>query len=630
MNLYTRYGVCNLVCRTMAGGVIAILGGCGTGAPGQLSEEMAAPAQAVQPSAAPTPKDLTIDAITAAEEAKLLASDGTADDELGYAVSVSGDMALVGAPNHLGNVTKPGSAYVFVRSGGTWTEQAKLSASDGAVGDKFGYSVSISGNTALVGAAQDDDNGQDSGSAYVFVQSGGTWTEQVKLVASDGAAGDFFGFAVSLSGDTALVAAPNHDDNGTDSGAAYVFVRSGGTWSEQAKLVASDGAASDRLGYSVSVSGDTALVGASGDDDNGFESGSAYVFVQSGGTWSGQAKLLASDGAANSYFGFSVSVEGDAALVGVPNRDDNGMDSGAAYVFDRSGGTWTEQAKLLASDGTANDQLGISVSLSGNTALLGAVSDDEKGTYAGSAYVFEQSGGMWTQQVKLLGSDEAAGDNFGWLVSLSGNTALIGAPLRDDSGGDSGSAYVFALQRSDGVPCVTGAECMSGFCSDGVCCDSACGNGDPNDCQACSVAAGAMADGTCAPVAMGTVCRASSGECDTDESCDGTAVDCPADMNEPNGTTCTGGTCMDGLCEGGGGSGGASSSSGAGGGSASSGTGATGGSSGSGTNPGEPNDESGCACHAVSSRPSSGSHAAFPLLALALLAARRRSRTLRS
>ena len=270
----------------------------------------------------------------------------------------------------------------------TVTEDAKLLASDGAAWDEFGCSVSVSGDTAVVGAIYDDDNGYNSGSAYVFVRSGSTWSEQAKLTASDGAADDYFGRSVSVSGDTAVVGALGDDDNGSASGSAYVYVRSGTSWTEQAKLTASDGAADDRFGLSVSVSGDTAVVGAFWDDDNGSDSGSAYVFVRSSGVWTQRQKLTASDAAAGDSFGCSVSVSADTAVVGAFYDDDNGGDSGSAYVFVRSGSTWTERAKLTGSDGAADDRFGGSVSVSGDTAVVGAYGDDDNGTTSGSAYVF--------------------------------------------------------------------------------------------------------------------------------------------------------------------------------------------------------------------------------------------------
>ncbi|MCX6671281.1 MAG: PKD domain-containing protein, partial [Euryarchaeota archaeon] len=210
-------------------------------------------------------------------------------------------------------------------------------ASDGATLDSFGGEVSISGDTALIGACFDDDNGFDSGSAYVFVRTGTTWTEQTKLRASDGTAGDYFSaYAVSISSDTALIGAQGDDDNGADSGSAYVFIRTGLTWTEQEKLLVSDGAAQDFFGGSVSLSGDTVLIGAGGDDDNGGNSGSAYMFIRTGTTWAQEAKLLASDGAAEDIFGWAVALDGDTALIGAYYDDDNGLDSGSAYVFTKS------------------------------------------------------------------------------------------------------------------------------------------------------------------------------------------------------------------------------------------------------------------------------------------------------
>ncbi len=383
---------------------------------------------------------------TFAQEAKLVASDGALDDDFGYSVSVSGDTAVVGAPWDDLGANNQGSAYVFARSEGVWSEQQKLVASDGALDDHFGYSVSVSGDTAVVGAYRDVHQGVYQGSAYVFVRSGGVWSEQQKLVASDGASGDFFGTSVSVSGDTTVVGAP-WDDAGasTDHGSAYVFVRSEGVWNEQQKLVASDGVFSDFFGISVSVSGDTAVVGAWRDDVGTNNQGSAYVFVGSGGVWTEQQKLVASDGAGDDWFGVSVSVSGDTAVVGA-YADDVGanIDQGSAYVFVRSGGVWSEQQKLVASDGAAGDLFGASVSVSGDTVVPGAPDDDDGATARGSAYVFVRSGGVWSEQQKLVASDGVFLAKFGTSVSVSGDTAVVGA--RGDIVGSTrqGSAYVFS------------------------------------------------------------------------------------------------------------------------------------------------------------------------------------------
>jgi len=370
------------------------------------------------------------------EAQKLLELDGMAGDWFGESVALAGDTALIGVP---GDDDFRGSAYVFTRTGTTWTQQAKLIASDGAAGDWFGVYVALAGDTALVGTSGDDGRG----SAYVFTRTGTTWIQQAKLLASDGAAGDEFGWSVSLSGGTALIGADGNDDNGESSGSAYVFIRTGTTWTQQAKLLASDGAAADRFGFSVAVAGDTALIGAPNDD---YVKGSTYVFTRTGTTWTQQAKLLASDGTAGDGLGNSVSLNENTALIGAAYDDDNGALSGSAYVFTRGGSTWTQQQKLHASDGATNDLFGCFVSLSGDTTLIGAIGDDDNGDVSGSAYVFTRTGTTWTQQAKLLASDGVIGDSFGMSVAVAGDTAFIGAYGDDDNGDDSGSAYVFTKE----------------------------------------------------------------------------------------------------------------------------------------------------------------------------------------
>ncbi|MCX6663302.1 MAG: FG-GAP repeat protein [Euryarchaeota archaeon] len=368
------------------------------------------------------------------EKQKLLTSDRLLYGAVGWSVSLNGDTALIGAPYS-------GLAYVFTRTGTTWTKQQKLLVSDGPAENYFGWSVSLSGDTALIGALLADNNG--AGSVYVFTRTGTTWTQQAKLLAADGAAGASFGYSVSLSGDTALIGATNDDDNGDQSGSAYVFTRTGTTWTQQQKLLDSNGAEFDQFGWSVSLSGDTALIGAMNDDDNGNYSGSAYVFTRTGTTWTQQQKLFASNPKEFNQFGCSVSIDGDTALIGALWDNDNGNFSGSAYVFTRTGTTWTQQVKLLASDGLANDWFGWSVSLSGDTALIGAPQDNDNGNFSGSAYVFTRTGTTWTQQQKLLAAAGAAGDWFGWSVSLAGDTAFIGAPFDFVKRFFLGSVYVF-------------------------------------------------------------------------------------------------------------------------------------------------------------------------------------------
>ena len=280
---------------------------------------------------------------TATETAKLTASDGAGGDEFGYAVAVEGDTVVVSAYGDDDGGPGSGSAYVFTKPATGWTSAstaAKLTASDGATNDRFGKSVAVDRDTVVAGAWRDDDNGSNSGSAYVFTKPATGWTSTstaAKLTASDGDADDEFGYSVAVDGDTVVVGAWVDDDNGPYSGSVYVFEKpvSGGwvTATEGDKLTASDGVTGDWFGGSVSLDGDRLAVGASGDDDNGSRSGSVYVYKRQSGAWSRIDKLTASDGATDDEFGISVAVDGDTVVVGAHWDDDNGSKSGSAYIY---------------------------------------------------------------------------------------------------------------------------------------------------------------------------------------------------------------------------------------------------------------------------------------------------------
>ena len=382
------------------------------------------------------------------EASRLVASDGEPPDAFGYSVSLSHDLALVGSRFDDDMGAGSGSAYVFQFNGSSWSESSKLLASDGEYGDHFGHSVSLSENRALVSARSDDDNGDRSGSAYVFDFDGTSWSETAKLTASDGTALDVFGHTVSLSGNRVLIGAHGDGDDPWDSGSAYVFDFDGTFWNETAKLTASDAARNQFFGYSVSLSGDRALIGAIWDEDNGQRAGSAYVFEFNGTTWIETEKLVAIQGLSGVELGYSVSLSGDRALVGAPFDDENGRDSGAAFVFDFDKSTWSEEAKLIPSEGASRDLFGYSVSLCGDRAVVGAPFDDLKGKDSGSAYIFEFNGSSWIESVKLTADDAQAGDQFGYSVALSGNRILVGALRNDGSAVNTGSVYVFDYKGS--------------------------------------------------------------------------------------------------------------------------------------------------------------------------------------
>jgi hypothetical protein len=392
------------------------------------------------------------------QQAKLQESPLSPEDNLfGASVALSGNTALVGAPGgytypFTNGYTLPGNAYVFVRTGTTWSQQAKLTSPDVDALDQFGYSVSLDQNTALVGAFRDDTAvGTDAGSAYVFVRNGATWSQQAKLAANNASAGASFGFSVAVSGNTVLVGAANNDYSPAypSKERAYVFTRSGSSWSQQAALSASDGVSGDRFGIGVALNGDTAVVGGSwADTAVGQNVGKAYVYVRSGTVWSEQAKLLSQTPFANARFGKTVAISGSTVVAGADTGGgygSGGSDRGSAVVFVQNGVIWNQQAVLAARYAGDSGSLGSSVAMSGDTALIGASSEDTAaGVSTGGAYIFVRRPEGWVQTAKLTAPDGAQYDNFGGAVSIDGDNVLIGAEWGDTGAGENtGCAYVF-------------------------------------------------------------------------------------------------------------------------------------------------------------------------------------------
>jgi uncharacterized protein (TIGR03437 family) len=469
---------------------------------------------------------ITIDPIT--QQAYLKSSNPDINDRFGTSLAISGDTIVVGAPFEASNATgvngdqsnnsagAAGAAYVFVRNGGVWTQQAYLKASNTDVGDQFGTSVAISSDTIVVGAPNESSNatgvnGNQSnnsasaaGAAYVFTRTGNTWSQQAYLKASNTDASDEFGGAVAVSGDSIVVGAESEASSATgvngnqfnnsviDRGAAYVFTRTGTVWSQQAYLKPSN-AGPVFFGYSTAISGNTIIVGAvheksaaTGINGNQFDTsaedaGAAYVFVRNGTVWTQQAYLKASNTDAHDNFGQSVALDVDTIVVGAYSEassatgvngdqtDNSAPYSGAGYVFVRNGTTWSQQAYLKASNTDSNDNFGASVSVSGDTIVVGANYESSASTgvngnqadnslfAAGAAYVFSRSGTIWTQLAYLKASNTDQGDVFGSSVSVSGTTIVVSAPREssaspgvngnqaDNSFNGSGASYVFSL-----------------------------------------------------------------------------------------------------------------------------------------------------------------------------------------
>ena len=446
---------------------------------------------------------LTIDP-TFTQQAFLKASNAEEDDGFGCSVAVSGNTAVIGAPDEDSlldatdnNQRNAGAAYVFERNGTTWIQQAILKADAPEIDDEFGEAVAISEDTIVIGVrlrdgAENDagDRPRDQGAAYVFVRNEDTWNQQTILMASNAQEADEFGNAVAIFGNTIVVgaqfedsSASGNDDEENQSGAAYVFVREGTTWSQQAMLKADNTERFDLFGFSVGIDRETIVVGArdessnatGGNDDNSaFDSGAAYVFVRNGTIWNQQAFLKADNAETNDEFGTSVAISGDIIAVGAPREDSSGSDgsdnsignSGAIYIFERSGTIWSQEAFIKANIVENGDGLGQALAISGETIVAG--SDDEDSnpaggesdnnlTSSGAAYVFQRSGTTWSQVDFLKASNAGMSDRFGTAVAISGDLIVVGADEEDsallgddddDSENGSGAAYIFQAETS--------------------------------------------------------------------------------------------------------------------------------------------------------------------------------------
>ena len=388
------------------------------------------------------------------QHTKLVAGDRSGGDKLGFAVAIGENEVIAGAPKHNAGGLSSGAAYIFEqREDGSWVESGKLSDGETASEDQFGVSVAISGNFAISGAQQDDDIAPNAGAAYIFERSGLLWLQRTKLTADDAKAGDLFGNAIAMDGETVLVGAPGVDDAGPESGAAYVFVQVGDEWIQQARFIGDDIGIFDRFGSAVAVHENTAIIGAHGKDEVGTDSGAAYVFVRNGASWTQQAKLTHQGAVPGDLFGFAVSVYGDNAVVGAHQSDAAGPDSGAAYFFTRNRGRWTQDILLVPNDISIGDAFGYAVNLTKGAAIIGAPKEDRHLDNVGAAYVFVETRNAWVQQAKLGASDADTGDEFGSAVAIYEDTVIVGA-WKDNHAlvdphenpalqSDKGSAYSF-------------------------------------------------------------------------------------------------------------------------------------------------------------------------------------------
>lgn len=458
--------------------------------------------------------------LMAIELAELIPDMPEGDGNFGISTALEGDVAVVGMRRVHPFTGGRGGAYVFLRQGALWSQQAALKAwNSQPYDDNFGVSVAIRAGTIAVGAPGDLPT--DSGRVLTFVQSGATWVDDAEIKASDGLESRDLGRSLALSGDTLLVG-----DGGSDTaGAAYVFVRSGGVWSQEARLVAANEVS---FGTAVALSGDTAAVRAAS---------GVYVFVRAAGAWSQQAKL--------DVQATNLTLDGDTLLLG----------GHYPKVFTRTGGAWNMEAELPPPQSVGWEDFGVTVALDGDRALVGtgleAVTDSR------FAYVFRRQSGVWAAEATAAVKPKFPYACLGCAVAISGDKLLLGAP--GESAPNLSSGAVFALQLVPGLagdaPCTQPASCASGFCSDGVCCDALCAG----TCMACSAAKkGGGTDGVCEPIAAGTdpddecVARPAA-SCGTTGVCDGKG----ACQRYPDGTPCddgdactSGEVCAQGACTG--------------------------------------------------------------------------------
>jgi hypothetical protein len=385
------------------------------------------------------------------QSAKFMASDGHPGQTFGRAIAADGEWALVGVLSDSQVGLASGAAYTYRRRGSDWLETRKLLASDVQAGDNFGCSVAIDGSTLVVGSQSEDPQGVfAAGSAYVFELRGGVWRQTAKLNSAPLASDAFFGYSVAIDGDRIVVGARTEHAVALNSGAAYVFERSGFGWVQAARLVANDGANWDFFGQSVALHGDTALIGSSADGPGGNDQGAAYVFEFNGVAWTQVAKLRADDGAASNAFSNSLALGDGVALVGAATHSHGLTACGSAYVFERQGSVWTQTQELRAHAPGLSLGFGTSVALSNDLILIGASKDPLQAQSRGAAYVFRRSPSGWLEIGRMQANDAADSDFFGGRVALSDSTAVIGVAQRDDlcpqdPACNSGAVYVFDL-----------------------------------------------------------------------------------------------------------------------------------------------------------------------------------------
>lgn len=373
------------------------------------------------------------------EQQNLLADDAESDDQFGYSVSLDGNLALVGAAENNENGSNAGAAYLYEKQGGVWVQLDKLMPNEPLTNGRFGIAVDLKGDWAVVGA-----HFVQGGVVFLFHHQNGQWQQVHKLEPFDGQSNDYFGKSVSLSGDHLIVGAPRHNDQ---KGAAYIYQVTNDQWSFVKKITAFDAQPDDYFGESVAIDGPMVMVGAPGDDDSGLSfSGAAYVFIHGNNDWTLFDKLTATDATDGAAFGHALDLDELTAVIGAYSEAGG---RGAAYAFSLQGNSFVESAKLLAEDPNLNAWFGFDVAIHGRYIVVGSFGENVNGSASGSAYLYELSDLGWVASEKLVPDDGGPVDYFGFSVDVHQDQVLVGAMDDYDPVNDvrSGTAFVYAFDE---------------------------------------------------------------------------------------------------------------------------------------------------------------------------------------
>ncbi len=373
----------------------------------------------------------------------------TENDRFGSSVSIYGDSCIIGAYLEDTGEDNAGSVYIFTRSGTSWSLEQEIHNPSPTADDYFGSSVAIYGDTCIIGAYQEDTGGSAAGSVYIYTRSGTTWSLQQEIHNPSPTADDKFGYRVSIYSDSCIIGAYLEDTGEDDAGSVYIYTRSGTTWSLEQEINNPSPVADDKFGDRVSIYGDTCIISAYGDDTGESSAGSVYIYTRSGTTWSLEQEINNPSPTADDYFGYSVSIYGDTCIISASHEDTGFDQAGSVYIYTRSGTTWSLEQEIHNPSPTADDRFGFSVSIYSDTCIISASYEDTGESGAGSAYIYTRSGTSWSLEQEIHNPSPTADDNFGWSVSIYSDSCIIGA-YQEDTGADSaGSAYVFTADSTD-------------------------------------------------------------------------------------------------------------------------------------------------------------------------------------